>query len=309
MVRAPKKPMRQTTILAASMLAALLVAVVLMAAPVSAQDREAMVRVAHLSSDTTAVDVHVNDEPVDGLTGLTYETVSPYLPVSEGTQNIKVYASGNTATPLAEGDVDLQGGAAYTVGAVGLTADGSLKIQVYEDDRSLPARDNAKLRVVHAVPDVAEVDVSASDGTSLFTDLGFPNATNYAEVPAGTYTLEARPAGGESVAFEIPDGAFSARTVYTAFVVGQAASGEIEVLVAEYAGDSAAEQGTAVLPVVARPEAVPLRDTSSSVPQTGGPTLLLPMLAGVIALPALLAAWLHRGRRRTTTARTRGGGK
>lgn len=154
--------------------------------------------------------------------------------------------------------------------------------------------------MIHTVPDVAEVDVSPSGGPSLFTDLGFPNATNYAEVPAGTYTFEARPAGEEKVAFEIPDGNFSAGTVYSAFVVGQAASGGLDVLAAGYAGESAAEQDTALLSVEANPETVPLRNTGPLISDTGGPppALVLAPLGFVVLLLALVVLSRFRVRAR-----------
>lgn len=266
-------------------------------APASAQDRQAMVRVAHLSPDTTAVDVRVDGEPVGDLTGLPFEMVSPYRPLSAGTHNITIYASGDTSAPLFGADVDLREDGAYTVGVVGLVADGSLTSQVYEDDISPPAQGKTKLRVVHAVPDVAEVDISSSEGASLFTDLGFPNATKYVEVPAGTYTFEAKPAGEETVAFTIPNGTFSPGAVYSAFVIGQAASGKVEVLVAEYAGSPANKQDTALLPVLARPETIPVRSTSS-IPLTGGiisPGLLALLAASVVVFLTLSATKLRRG--------------
>lgn len=277
--------------------AAFLVALLLLEAPASAQDREALVRVAHLSPDTAAVDVHLNDEPVETLAGLPFQTVSPYLPIPDGRQNIKIYAAGDKSQPVIEADVDVRGGAAYTVGMVGLTADGTLAGQVYEDDLSPPDRGKTKLRVVHTVPDVAEIDVSTSGGPSIFTDLGFPNATSYAEVPAGTYTFEAKPAGEDEVAFEIPDGEFAEGTIYSAFVVGQAASGELDVLAAGYAGESAAEQSTGLLSVEAYPAAVPLRDTGTLAAETGGtpPALLLaPFGAAVLlALAAFGTLWVR----------------
>jgi len=174
----------------------------------SAQEGEAMVRVAHPSPDT-AVDVYINDEPIDDPSSSPFKTVTDYAPLATGTQNIKIYASGDTSIPLLDADADLRGNAAYTVGVVGLAADSSFAPQIYEDDISPPARGKTRLRVIHAVTDLAEVDISSSEGTSLFTDLGLPNATGYVQVSAGTYAFEARPAGKGAVAFAVPDGTSS----------------------------------------------------------------------------------------------------
>lgn len=189
----------------AALLGAVLAALVF-SIPAFAQDGKAMVRVAHLSPDAPNVDVDVNDEPVGALSGISFGTVSPYLSLPAGTQNVKVYAADDASEPLIQADLDLQGGEAYTLGAVGLVEDGSLAAQIYEDDKSLPAEGKARLRVVHAAPDVASVDVAPGrGGEALFADLGFPNATSYEEVPSGTYTLEARAAGTDLPAFSIPE--------------------------------------------------------------------------------------------------------
>ena len=69
--------------------------------------------------------------------------------------------------------------------AVGLVADESLSAQVYEDDLRSPASGNAKVRVVHASPDAGPVDVIPRGGQALVEGLTFPEASPYAEVPAG----------------------------------------------------------------------------------------------------------------------------
>lgn len=214
----------------AALVLAALVALV-MAVPAFAQDdSQAMVRVAHLSSDAPNVDVYVNDEPVAALTNVPYGTVSSYLPLPAGTQNVKVYAAGDTSAPVIEADVDLAGGAAYTIGAVGLVSDGSLTAQVYEDDVSAPSEGNAKLRVIHASPDAGPVDVAPAGGDPLVSGLEFPNASDYAEVPAGTYDINVLAADTDTVAISAPGTAVAADTVYTAFAVGTAAAGNLSVI-------------------------------------------------------------------------------
>lgn len=135
--------MSRTHRMAAPVLAALVLAALValvMAVPAFAQDdSQAMVRVAHLASDAPNVDIYVNDEPGAALANVPYGTVSSYLPLPAGSQSVKVYAAGDTSSPVIEADVDLAGGAAYTVGAIGLVSDGSITAQVYEDDVSAPA--------------------------------------------------------------------------------------------------------------------------------------------------------------------------
>lgn len=258
------------TVLAVALLAALASAV-----PALAREGEAMVRVAHLSPDAPNVDVYVNGELVGALTNVPFKTVSSYLPLPAGTQNVKVYPAGDTSKPIVEADVDLRGGEAYTIGIVGLVEDGSLEAQVYEDDRTLPAKDEAKLRVIHAAPDVDAVDISSRGGDELFADLGFPNATAYAEIPPGTYTLEAEVAGTDNEAFIVPEATLSGATVYSVFAVGQAKDATLEVVVAEDAGASGESEQTAYLDVV--PGTAAPTEPVADIPDTGGisPALLL----------------------------------
>src|SRR3712207_9120370 len=90
-----------------------------LAAPAFAQGGgEAQVRVAHLAPDAPNVDVYVNGDPV--LTDVAYTTVSGYLSLPAGTQQVTVYATGDTSTPVIDVPVELAAGGAYTVAAVGL---------------------------------------------------------------------------------------------------------------------------------------------------------------------------------------------
>lgn len=204
-----------------------------LAAPAAAQDGgEAQVRVAHLSSDAPNVDVYLNDEPVSALTNVPFGTVSPYLPVPAGTQNVKVYASGDTSEPVIEADLELADGGVYTVGAVGLVEDGSLTAQVYEDDLSAPSEGNGKVRFVHASPDAGPVDIVPAGGEPLVEGLEFPNASPYAEVPAGSYTINVNAAGTDTTAISA-DASVAAGATYSAFAVGTAEAGNLSVILTQ----------------------------------------------------------------------------
>lgn len=74
------------------------------------------------------------------LTNVPYTTVSDYLPLPAGSEQVTVYATGDTTTPVIDAHIEVAAGNAYTVAAVGLVADGSLTANVYEDDLSAPLR-------------------------------------------------------------------------------------------------------------------------------------------------------------------------
>lgn len=66
-----------------------------------------------------------------------------------------------------------------------------------DDERKPPAStDNARLRVIHGSPDAPAVDIYAAGQTApLFSNVKYGDSTDYATVPAGTYTVQIRPAG------------------------------------------------------------------------------------------------------------------
>lgn len=238
-------------------------------APALAQSGQAQVRVAHLSSDAPNVDVYVNGEPVSELQDVPFGTVSSYLPLPTGSQNVQVYPAGDASEPVIDTTVDLASGGAYTVGAIGLVGDSSLTAQVYEDDNSAPAQGNGKLRAVHASPDAGPVDVVPEGGEALVSGLEYPNASPYAEVPAGTYTINVNAAGTEETAISVPDVAVESGVTYSAFTVGTAAAGDLDVILTE---DSAGGAG-------------------SDLPETGGlsTAAFADTAAALLAAGALLA--------------------
>jgi hypothetical protein len=211
-----------------------LVMALALAAPALAQGTpEAQVRVAHLASDAPNVDVSVNGQPVAALQNVPYGTISSYLPLPAGSQQVTVYPAGNNSQPVIDTPVDLAAGGAYTIGAVGLVSDGSLRAQVYQDDLTPPAQGNSKLRVVHASPDAGPVDVVPAGGAPLVSGLQFPSASPYAQVPAGTYTLNVNAAGTETTAISVPNATVAAGGVYSAFAVGTASAGSLNVILVQ----------------------------------------------------------------------------
>jgi hypothetical protein len=196
---------------------------------------------------------HSNGDPV--LTDVPYTTISDYLSLPAGTQQVAVYATGDTSSPVIEAPVELAAGGAYTVAAVGLVADDSLTAQLYEDDLRSPASGNAKVRVVHASPDAGPVDVVPRGGQALVSGLTFPDASPYAEVPAGTYTLDVKAAGTNKTALTVPDATLASGGVYSAFAVGTVFADSLNVLlVQDNAGGGASASATASASMEKLPE-------------------------------------------------------
>lgn len=180
----------------------------------------AMIRVTHASPDAPNVDVWVDGSKA--LSDVPFMAVSEYLDVPSGTRTVTITAAGDPDTVAFEGDLTLEA-MAYTVAAVGELTDDDTEFVpwVLEDDAS-PSDDVAAVRLAHASPDAPAVTVTAMDGEmTLFSDVAFGEASDYAEVPAGTYTLEVWPAedaGCDPVAtFDVD---VSCGEAYTGFAEG-----------------------------------------------------------------------------------------
>jgi hypothetical protein len=114
--------------------------------------------------------------------------------------------------------LDLAADTDYTVVAVGLLAD--IEPLVLVDNNSAPAAGKAHVRFVHASPDAPAVDIAVTGGPVLFSNVPFKGVGDYLPVDAGTYNLEARVAGTETVALSVPNVALEAGKVYTIFAMG-----------------------------------------------------------------------------------------
>jgi hypothetical protein len=252
--------------------------------PVMAQEkgegREAMFRVVHLSPEAPEVDVYVDGEPVGALSDVSFKTVSSYLPLPAGTRNVKIYPVG-ASDPLFEADVDLAGGSSYTLGLVSRLEDRSLAAKLYKDDNSPPAQGKAKVRVIHAVSDLGAATVRVKgEEEDLFALPGFSNASNYAELPAGTYTLEARgkvkAAETDELALSLPDVVFSAGEVYTIYVMGRVGDSSLG------AGLTVDSRGGPPLPGTGGPPA-PAAESVNNSPNVATPTVQEPIHEEAVA--------------------------
>ena len=207
---------------------------------VAAWDANAMparVRVAHASPDAPAVDVLVNDAVA--LSNITFKEITDYAELPAGTYNVKVVPTGATEPVVIEANLDLAAGTDYTVAAVNELA--AIEPLVLVDNNSAPAEGNAHVRFVHASPDAPAVDIAVTDGPVLFPDVAFTEATDYLPVPAGTYDLEVRLAGTDTVVLPLPGITLDEGTVYTAWAMGLAAGSGEQALTAVLSVDATAD--------------------------------------------------------------------
>ena len=178
----------------------------------------ARVRVLHASPDAPAVDVWVDGSVV--FSDLEFEESSDFVEVPAGTYNVAVSPAG-LSDPIVIGpvDLDLAAGTDYLVVATDLLA--NIMPVILSADGSTPAMGNAWVRFLHGSPDAPSVDIAvAGGGPVLIADVEFQEFSEYIPVPAGTYDLEARLAGTDTVALSLPGISVADGGVYTAVATG-----------------------------------------------------------------------------------------
>lgn len=179
----------------------------------------ARVRVVHASPDAPAVDVWVNDAII-AFSNAPFKGITDYAELDAGTYNVKVVPAGAMEPVVIEADLDLAADTDYTVVAVGQLA--AIEPLVLLDNNSMPAAGKAHVRFVHASPDAPAVDIAVKGGPALFSNVAFKGVGDYLPVDAGTYDLEVRLAGTDTVALSVPGVALADQTVYTVFAMGLA---------------------------------------------------------------------------------------
>jgi hypothetical protein len=152
------------------------------------------VRLAHLSPDTPNVDVYLTSytrpEWTLVLKGVGYGAVSPYQRVQPDRYAVSMRPAGAPASspPVLSTNLNATSGKAVTVAGVGPYAD--LGLAIINDDLTLPAKGQVRVRVLQGSARAKTVAVNAVDGPAVTGGIAFAKTTPYAAVPAGKWTLQ-----------------------------------------------------------------------------------------------------------------------
>lgn len=173
------------------------------------------VRVFHASPDAPEVDIYVNG--AIAFENLSYKEFTEYVPLPMGDYNVEVYPAGQTGTPVLTQNISVPRQQVVTVVAAGNLEDLQLVPYIEGNANNLPVNES-RARVIHLSPDAPNVDVLV-DGNVLFNDIGFLDATEYAQLPSGSYNVTVELADTQNVVLTLmPD--FKSQKVYTIYVIG-----------------------------------------------------------------------------------------
>lgn len=191
---------------------------------------KAKVRVLHASPDAPKVDVRV--DTVRAVENLAFNEVTPYVELDTGETNFKVSPTGADELVVIDATLDLDA-VDYSVLAID-TLDNITALPLVDDNA---LSDGARIRFVHASPNAPAVDIALAGGAVLFANVEFGNSGGYIEVPGGTYDLEARVAGTDTVALSVPGVSVTGNRVFTIVATGllgeEPALGALPILDAE----------------------------------------------------------------------------
>jgi hypothetical protein len=184
------------------------------------KEDKALVRVINALPDVKAVDTFVGNSRE--FTNVGYKTVTPYKAVPDVLEQISIRPAGEkNGQPFAQNRELINGGSFYTAIAMP-ESDNKATLRVVSDKLEPPPSPKAKVRIIHASPDVGEMDVfMKGNDNKLFSGVNPQTATDFNEIDPTTTTLEFRPEGKPDVLLAVPDMKFEAGHNYTIVIMGK----------------------------------------------------------------------------------------
>jgi uncharacterized surface protein with fasciclin (FAS1) repeats len=183
----------------------------------------AHIRVAHLSPDAGAVDIYLGGELTD-LQGVTFGTVSGWIEIPAGAQQVAIAAAGDE--PGGTITRRVEAGTWVTIAAIGVVGADNFDVAFLVEDYTALAEGQARVSVFHAITFAPAVDINVN-GSPLIINLGYPGTQGdndgfaIRDVPAATYDLSVTVFGSpESVVLDAPGVALSAGNNYLIVAAG-----------------------------------------------------------------------------------------
>ena len=194
----------------------------------------ARLQVVHASPDAPAVDIRVNGDVL--IPGLEFPNATGFVEVAPDTYSVSVTVAGNPgAIAIGPVDLTLEPGVRYSVLAVGELA--AIEPLILDDD-SRNVATNAKVRIVHASPTAADVDIyvtavgaDINNEAPTLENIPFKANTGFLALPAGDYDVTVTPTGTKTAAIGPATISIADGGIYTAIardpLPGEAALGLI----------------------------------------------------------------------------------
>jgi hypothetical protein len=234
---------------------------------------QGLLRVAHLSPSTGAVDMYA-EGPGLPLTkvasSVSYRGLTDYLPAAPGVYTLQARPAGAAAStpPALSTSVAVTPGSAQTAAFVDVGPNATPQAELLTDRTQAPAPGSALVRVVAAAGGVGAIDVTARGGGPIADDIFYGAASDYATVAARTWTMDVTTSSGQSTQVTLPVGSSSVNSV----IVTRDPAGALAVTAvpdAASAVPAAAPSTTPSTTVTPTPSGTPSSAPSSTSSPTG----------------------------------------
>jgi hypothetical protein len=186
--------------------------------PYRAPQANSYIRMFHASPDTPTVDIYANGSLI--VKNLAYKQFTPYISLSPGNYNIKLYPTGQTANPILDTNLYVPANSIFNVAIIGTPS--NLGLYPLPEPVTAHNYEGSCIRFVNLSENSPSVDVNLSDGRRVFNQVGYKDFTSYACMPSGTYTFNIIDSGNGNVIITIPNYKLMPNTYYSIYLVGNA---------------------------------------------------------------------------------------
>jgi hypothetical protein len=179
------------------------------------------------------IDIQVNeilmaeDLKIGGLT--------KYVKFQPGTYHVKIYDASNSKNLIFESDLEIGKNLAYT-GVIARDDDDPDDISILmvpEEKENAIKGKMSSLRLTNIALNAPEMELVAQDGTVLFSDIGYGDASVNIAVPSGMYTLYLRNKNTKNNVLKMPYVDFATRMHYNLFIAHKEEGKDIQLIIPE----------------------------------------------------------------------------
>jgi hypothetical protein len=178
---------------------------------------QGQVMAVHTSPNAPGVDVLVDDAVA--VTNLEFTKNTGYVGVNAGTRNFKVNVTNtNPAVNIFDADLPIAANFNYTVFAIDSVENIDFILTI--DDLTAPASGKAHVRFFHLSPNAPPVDITDTNGNIVFGDYAFSEYSEFEPLDAGTYDLQVRLQGTNTVVLPLNGITLEDGKIYTVYAKG-----------------------------------------------------------------------------------------
>jgi hypothetical protein len=186
-----------------------------------------------LNSYDTGLDVQINE--IIMAEDLKQGDFTRYIKLEPGTYQVKIYESGEPKNLVFESTIDIERNLSYTGIIAEDDSDSSdiIVLMIPEAKEYAMSGKMSAVRFTNLAIEAPELELSTSDGITLFSGINYGDVSNNVAIPSGKYTLTLREKTNKNSVKTI-NVDFAPRMHYTLFVAGKYSENpEVKIIIPE----------------------------------------------------------------------------